>query len=292
MHWKPLALEDGPLIREYLRKSQTAYSQYNFTTLYLWQRMTEAKWKIVENCLCIVMNVGDCAFAMFPVGEGNVCGAVEVLRQEFSQCLSFGLLTEDMAASMEQWYPGKVTVVDRRDSYDYVYARDKLVTLSGKKLHGKRNHINKFKSLYEYEYHPFAPQWARECLKLEEAWLESKTELSDFFRECEYDAVRRSIEDFGALECRGGILTVKGKVIAFSIGEMLTEDTALIHMEKANPAYQGAYAMINQQFCQHEFAQATYIDREEDMGLEGLRKAKLSYAPDHLVAVKSVIIGS
>lgn len=292
LNWKPLALEDGPVIREFLSKREIAYSQYNFTTMYLWEKMTKAKWSVIEDCLCVVMSVGGCAFAMFPIGTGNAHAAVDALRAEFPACLSFGLLTEEMLSSLEQWYPGKLTVVDRRDSYDYVYLREKLVSLSGKKLHGKRNHINKFKSLYEFEYHPFSREWASDCLALEQDWLDSKTELSDFSRECEFDAVRKSIEDFDALGCQGCVLTVDSRVIAFSIGEMLTADTALIHMEKADASFQGAYPMVNQQFCEHEFSQAVYIDREEDMGLESLRKAKLSYVPDHLVTVKSAIIGS
>ncbi|MBE7042376.1 MAG: DUF2156 domain-containing protein [Ruminococcaceae bacterium] len=291
MSWNPLRLEDGPLIREYLQTKCYAYSQCNFTTMYLWEKMTGAKWQIIEDCLCISMNVRGCTFASFPVGNGDVHGAIEHLRNEFSGCLFFGMLTNEMLAQMQQWYSNLI-VTDRRDSYDYVYLREKLVTLSGKKLHGKRNHINKFKSLYSYEYHPFSKEFAKECLVLEQNWLNTKADMDDFSRECEYDAVRKSIEDFDALGCKGGVLTVDSKVIAFTIGEMLTPDTALIHMEKADATYQGAYPMINQQFCEHEFQDAVYIDREEDMGLESLRKAKLSYDPEKLIEVQTVVIGT
>ncbi len=287
--WSPLRLEDRFVIREYLQKKSYAYSQCNFTTMYLWEKMTGVKWQIIEDCLCVVMNIKGCTFASFPIGDGDVHSAIEHLRREFSECLYFGMLTNDMLAQMKLWY-SDLTVTDRRDSYDYVYLREKLVTLSGKKLHSKRNHINKFKSLYAYEYHSFSKEFAKECLALEKEWLDSKTEMDDFSRECEFDAVRKSIEDFDALECKGGVLTVDSKVVAFTIGEMLTADTALIHMEKADASYQGAYPMINQQFCEHEFHEAVFIDREEDMGLEALRKAKLSYVPEKLIEVQTVVI--
>lgn len=289
MNWNPLRLEDGDVIRSYLKQKEYAYSQCNFTTMYLWEKMTGAKWQIIEECLCVSMNVRGCTFASFPVGNGDVHAAIEALRKEFSGCLFFGMLTNEMLEQMRGWYPN-LMVTDRRDSYDYVYLRENLVSLSGKKLHSKRNHINKFKSLYSYEYHPFSKEFAKECLALEQAWLDGKTEMDDFSRECEYDAVRKSIEDFDALGVRGGVLTVDSKVIAFTIGEMLTSDTALIHMEKADASYQGAYPMINQQFCEHEFHDAVYIDREEDMGLEALRKAKLSYYPEQLIEVQTVVI--
>lgn len=290
LKWNPFTLEDASVIRNYLKKKEYAYSQCNFTTLYLWEKMTKARWRVMEDCLCVVMTVGGCTVAAFPVGDGDVHGAVEALRREFSDCLQFGMLTHDMLEEMKQWYPD-LTATDRRDSYDYVYLREKLVTLSGKKLHGKRNHINRFKSLYDYQYHSFSKQFASECLALEQKWLESKTEMDDNSKEYEYDAVRKSIEDFEALGCQGGVLTVDSKVIAFTVGEMMTSDTALIHMEKADPNYHGAYPMINQQFCEHEFQNAVYIDREEDMGLESLRKAKLSYVPEKMIEVQTVVIG-
>lgn len=289
LNWNPVRLEDGPVIRSYFQKKEYAYSQCNFTTMYLWEKMTGAKWCIIEDCLCVVMKIKGCTFAAFPIGNGDVHAAIEVLRKEFSECLFFGMLTNEMVDQMKQWY-SNLTITHRRDSYDYVYLREKLVTLSGKKLHGKRNHINKFKSLYSYEYHPYSKEFASDCLALEQAWLDSKTDMSDFARECEFDAVRKSLEDFDELGCKGGVLTVDSKVIAFSIGEMLTSDTALIHMEKADVSYQGAYPMINQQFCEHEFHEALFIDREEDMGLEALRKAKLSYCPEKLIEVQTVVI--
>lgn len=291
LNWNPLKLQDGPIFREYLQKQSYAYSQYNFTTMYLWEKMTGAKWQIVEDCLCVVMKIKNCTFAMFPVGAGDVHKAIEALRHEFSDCLFFGMLTNEMVEQMRNWYDN-LQITPRRDSYDYVYLREKLVTLSGKKLHGKRNHINKFKSLYAFDYHPFSKEFAKDCMALEQRWLDSKEDMSEFSKECEFDAVRKSVEEFEDLGCRGGVLTVDSKVIAFTIGEMLTADTALIHMEKADGEYQGAYPMINQQFCQHEFSEAIWIDREEDMGLESLRKAKLSYVPEKLVEVQTVVIGN
>ena len=149
------------------------------------------------------------------------------------------------------------------------------------------NHINKFKELYpNHSYEPLTADNIETIRPFIEDWYQKKAE-SDSSVLTEKTALENALANFEALELKGGILLVDGKVVAFTIGEQLNEDTALIHFEKADTDYQGAYPMMNQQFVQNAWSHLAYVNREDDMGIEGLRKAKLSYYPDLMVEMYS-----
>ena len=166
------------------------------------------------------------------------------------------------------------------------HTRFGISTLTGKKLHGKRNHINKFKELYSYNYEPLTADNMEKIRSFIEEWYQKKAE-TDASILTEKTALENALKNFEKLELKGGILLVDGKSVAFSIGEQLNQDTALIHFEKADTDYQGAYPMMNQQFVINAWSNLTYVNREDDMGIEGLRKAKLSYYPDIMVEMYS-----
>lgn len=289
--FRDLQLDDRELFRSYFLKKQYPHSQYNFTNLYMWKHMMQTKYAVIGDFLCITGTARDGRpMAMYPVGTGDIAEPVEALLSHFGSGLLFVILDDAMVEELTSILDQPYEVLDRRDSYDYVYKSETLITLSGKKLHAKRNHINKFKSLYSYEYRSITEKLLPQCAALEKLWIERKEDLSERERQFEYEATMRVIDHFEELGCRGGILFVDGNPAAFSIGEMMTEDTALIHIEKANTDYEGSFTFINQQVCEHEFSQAAFINREEDMGLEPLRKAKLSYRPERLNVAKHVVI--
>ncbi len=167
-----------------------------------------------------------------------------------------------------------------------MYEADKLISLAGKKLHGKRNHINRFKEANpDWLYEPITTENVEDCFQMALKWREEM--------QCEYDVEKRdemcvtlnALRLMEELELQGGLLRSEpgGEVIAFTIGEPLNPDTFVVHIEKAFAEIQGAYPMINQQFAEHAAAEYRYVNREEDTGAEGLRKAKLSYRPVFLV---------
>jgi len=173
-------------------------------------------------------------------------------------------------------------VFDRNNS-DYIYLTEDLINLRGKKFHSKKNHINKFKKLYEYEYVRLDGGFVDECLRIMEEWCAAKG--CDCRKEgyCEKLANIELLNNYGDLGCKGALIKVNGRFEAFTVGEMLNMDTAVIHIEKANSQIDGLYAFVNQQFCEKEWGDTTYINREQDLGVEGLRKAKLSYNPVKMV---------
>ena len=187
---------------------------------------------------------------------------------------------------LEKWYPGKFQIAYDRDAADYVYETEKLTTLAGKKLHGKRNHINKFKESYpDWVYETLTPGNAEECFQMALKWREEAGCEEDEEKRAEMCVTLNALRLLEELKLTGGLLrkSPQGEIVAFTIGEPLNPDTFVVHIEKAFPQIQGAYPMINQQFVAHEAQGYQYVNREEDTGAEGLRKAKLSYRPAFLV---------
>jgi hypothetical protein len=181
------------------------------------------------------------------------------------------------------WTPAGMVANLDRDQSDYLYLTTELIQLSGRKYHRKRNHIKQFKEKYSYQYVPLTPEWIPECLRLETDWCD--------LRQCdviqglsnESAAIKEALTHFVDLGVRGGVILIEGKVQAFTLGEPLNPETVVIHIEKANPAHEGLYTMINQAFLENEWSGTSYVNREQDLGEEGLRKAKESYFPHHRV---------
>ena len=201
------------------------------------------------------------------------------------QNLEFHLMnvTQEQFGVLEELYPGKFTIEYDRDVADYVYEVEKLINLSGKKYHGKKNHINKFKKLYpDWSYESITKDNVEECFQMALKWRNANGCDEHEGKNAEMCVTLNSLRLFEELNLRGGLLRANGEVVAFSIGEPVCDDTIVVHIEKAYADVQGAYPMINQQFLIHEAADFKYVNREEDTGDEGLRKAKESYKPAFL----------
>ena len=195
-----------------------------------------------------------------------------------------GLVTPVQFEILEKLYPDTFEITYDRDSADYVYEREKLANLSGKKYHGKKNHVNKFKKTYpDWTYESITDENVEDCFQMALGWRNANDVDEDDEKNAEMTVAMNSLRLFKELGLRGGLLRVNGEVVAFSIGEPVSDDTMVVHIEKARADIEGAYAMINQQFVLHETEGFTYINREDDVGEEGLRKAKLSYHPVFMV---------
>ena len=164
------------------------------------------------------------------------------------------------------------------DDEDYIYETEKLISLSGKKYHSKRNFVNRFEANYSYEYMPLTGENVLECLPALEEWFARHHEKMLFYFD-EQEAILELLHNFDALGLKGAAIKIDGKIRAMTIGEFLPPDTAHIIIEKADIDYPGLYAVINQKFLEREWAGTRLVNREEDMGVEGLRKAKQSYHP-------------
>lgn len=203
---------------------------------------------------------------------------------EIGQEPCFGLIDSSMFERINRWYPERFNIQYERNWADYIYSREKLAVLAGKKLHGKRNHIKRFMERYpEWCYEPLSKDNMDDCVTMAENWCQINCCKEDDEKEEESHLVVRALHNFEQLNMKGGLLRTRDGVIAFTLGSPITLDTFDVSFEKAYGEIQGAYAMINQQFVIHELQNYKYVNREEDIGIEGLRKAKLSYYPEILL---------
>ena len=184
-----------------------------------------------------------------------------VMKQEFEQ--------------IKEWYPGQYQMTVNRDYCDYIYSGEKLATLAGKKLHGKRNHIHRFEEQHpDWSYEPINDNNEQECARMAMYWCMAN--CVDGEDTIEYDKIDESKLVVYAIRA-------DGRIIAITLGERLTDNAFVVHFEKAYADIQGAYPIINREFVRHELENYVYVNREEDLGEEGLRKAKLSYYPEILL---------
>ena len=287
IQFKRPELEDRELIHSYFTKYPSRSCEKTFANVYLWSRHYKVVFAIVENTLIFKSESEELAFT-YPIGEEeDVKRAIDFLMQYFKeQEKPFQLyhVTESQFEQLDTWYPDRFEIQYDRDVADYVYESEKLATLSGKKLHGKRNHINNFKTTFEdWCYETLTPENAEECFQMALKWRRENGCEEDAEKNAEMCVSLNSLRLQKELALTGGILRVNGEVVAFTIGEPICEDTFVVHIEKAFSHIQGAYPMINQQFVEHECMNYKYINREDDTGAEGLRKAKLSYRTVFLV---------
>jgi hypothetical protein len=196
----------------------------------------------------------------------------------------------DKQAILADLFPEKYTLLENRDSYDYLYLAEDLISLKGKKYHGKRNHLKKFYG-YNWEYRDLTPELFDKCIEFSAKTYNDKAGFSEFSTVVEQYAINAFFNFFKEMELKGGVLLVDGEIVAFTIGEQLNSDTFCIHIEKADTNFQGSFTAINHEFAKRNI-NCKYINREEDMGIDGLRQAKKSYYPIFLLEKKIAVFNT
>ena len=278
---------DKQLYEPYLRYCAERGCEYSFANMYLWGRQ---KATFHEGNLAFFSQFYRKSVYKFPLGEDlkpTLDAIIADSRERGIPCRITCLTAKDKEL-LEQWYPEQFYFQPDRDSYDYVYSVDALADLKGKKLQRKRNHCNRFWDAYpETTVEPITEDNAPQVEKMLEDWYAAKLAAdptASFY--LEQAAIRRALQSREELGMEGLILRHEGKIIAMTMGSALSEDTFDIHFEKAADGYDGAYAAINREFARYlreKHPKVQWLNREDDMGLEGLRKAKLSYYPDRLI---------
>ncbi len=262
--------------------------EYSFVNLNLWGRQRAA---FLDGFLVLFSQFARRSVYPFPVGSGDLKAVLDAIihdaRSRGIVCYLSGLNAES-CMKLEELYPGKFRFHPDRDSCDYVYKIEDLAQLKGRKFQKKRNHLNRFQE--NHPNHHFAPITPQDIPALEQMvshWYENRLKLDpDHDYHLEKQAMKRAFAHMERLGLEGLILWENGQILAMTMGSFLTEDTFDVHFEKALEDVEGAYTAINQAFSAHlqeKYPQLRYLNREDDLGLPGLRKAKLSYNPDHLV---------
>ena len=281
--FKDITLADKDTITSFTMKSDRRNCDLSFSNLCSWRFLYDTQFAVVDNFLVFKFWAGEQLAYMMPVGTGDLKAVlwelIEDARKENQHFCMLGVCS-NMRADLETILPEQFTFTEDRDYADYIYLRSDLSTLKGKKFQAKRNHINRFRNTYpDYEYTPITPDRIQECLDLEAEWCKVNNCDQQEGTGNERRALIYALHNFEALGLTGGILHVNAKIVAFTFGMPINHETFGVHVEKADTSIEGAYAMINYEFANRIPEQYIYINREEDLGLEGLRKAKLSYQP-------------
>ena len=283
-------IDDVEELSNVLKQNQYRGCEWSIPNLVLWAEYYHMEYATVDHALIIKHSKEDGKIRLtFPVGLATEEAEREILELEIRY---FRLIGQEprleqidpvMWEKLERWYPGRFRIEWMRDNADYIYERERLVSLAGKKLHGKRNHINKFKQLYpDWSYESLSDENVEACFQMALKWRNFNGCNDDPEKNAEMCVSLNSLRLYKELGFKGGVLRNGEKIVAFTVGEELCKDTFVVHIEKAFADVQGAYPMINQQFVEHECMDYTYVNREDDAGEEGLRKAKLSYRPAFL----------
>ena len=256
----------------------------NVANLCSWQFLYHTEYAVVEGFLVLRFVADGHVTYMKPIGKGDLRPVLELLMADarsLGDTLRMACVCPCAQGLMEESMPGAFAYSVNRDRADYLYLREKLVTLSGKKLQPKRNHISKFKRTYpNYEYRPLTADLVDDCIRLGEEWCRTNDSCMQRAMQAEQRMIDYALHHIDELHIVGGTLWVEGRMVAFTFGARINAEAFDVCVEKADTAYEGAYAMINNEFVSRLPEDITYINREEDLGLEGLRKAKLSYQPD------------
>jgi hypothetical protein len=287
--FKPIILEDKERVDAILSMNTYSSSDLTFTNLFAWSPMYHTRMAIVEQTLFVCYDDSkERTNYMMPIGALPVREALELMMRDAEErgiCFQMSAITPRMWADIEAAMPERFTLIPDRDNYEYVYTSEKLIRLAGSKLQSKRNHINRFKADNpDWTYSPIASEEdISDCIRVLNEWEDAAAPEGLLSYRFDYAATCTMLEHFRYLKLRGGIIRTGGRAVAFTLGEPLSDEVMVVHVEKAFAEINGAYTIINQQFVEHEAAGYRYVNREEDVGLENLRKAKMSYHPDILL---------
>ncbi|MBQ8210879.1 MAG: GNAT family N-acetyltransferase [Clostridia bacterium] len=293
INFRKASIADKQLIDSYIADGNTDGSVYSFGSIFCWGSAYDIE--IAEyNGFLIIRGMDDFGrYYAYPSGCGDIKPVIEhimVLCRENSEELRFSQLLENNKAELNEIFPDVFDFSYNRDASEYVYSVRNMAELSGKKFHGKKGHVNAFfRNHTDISCDPITKDNISECLEIEKAWLAAMQDDNGELA-AEFSAIEKAIKYYEELGYVGAILYADGKAVAFTMGEKIKNNTFCTHYEKTLPEYRDAYPVINNGFTKLMLTSYDYVNREEDTGAQGLRKAKLSYYPEFLLDKYSAVM--
>lgn len=290
LDFKVIEISDRPWVTELLKISDFRGCEYNFSNNMAWHRLYDTKiCRYKDFYISRSMKYG--MRFTFPAGRGDYKDLFGVLKKEAEEGgvpLTVSSVTDENLRIFEELFPGQYTVSCDEADCDYIYETEKLQTLSGKKYHQKRNHLARFRE-NNWQYSDMTAKDFDDCIEFAVNSYNLNQAYDDESSVAEQFAINTFMNYWDELGLKGGVIRVDGRLEGFTIGDGINSDTFDIHIEKANSDIQGAYAAINNEFAKSAANGYTYINREEDLGLEGLRKSKRSYHPAMMLRKNTVV---
>jgi len=284
--FKRLTIEDKPIFDRFYKKYPPAHSDYIFTTLISWMNYANYQYTILDENILIISEIDHKIRFRPPIGENKkeVFDQVLNLAREQSADCPFGMITSDVKEWMEKNY-SNLNFKEHSGFFDYIYLASDLAELSGSDYSKIRNRLNKFKKTNEYNIENISKKNFEEIKEFLKRWCLWKDCESDPILDNERKAILFSMDNFFNLGLSGLAIRINGDIEAISVFEKYCFDTAVVHYEKGSPEYDGIYKAINQETANILLNDVKFINRESDMNIPGLRKAKMSYRPHHMVKV-------
>lgn len=292
--FKPIRVSDKPLYEKYLNSSEPRGCNFSFANVYFWGKQMLAE---KHGCMLTLSQFGEHFIYPYPLGNGDKKAAIEAVIHDANErhipCRFSGLLKTE-CEELEAMFPDKFIFKPNRDADDYVYDINDLAELRGKKYHGKRNHLNRFYAAHpNFSVEPLNDYNVKAVKAMAEKWfLHREVPDGDSFT-LEKAALEKAFRDYKELELETLVLEENDEILAFTMASRATDDTFDVHFEKALIDLEGGYTAVNCEFAKyirHKYPEIRFLNREEDMGLEGLRKAKLSYHPHHMIEKISAVL--
>jgi hypothetical protein len=288
LFFKPVTIEDKETFQSFFNKVDFGNCDFSFSNIFSWRNSYDTTFAVENDFLFVRFQpAGYTPGYLFPIGDGNLKAAVERLKQDAdarAMRLHIYAVTQKMFDLLDEAMPNQFHYETDRDWYEYIYSSEDLITLVGKKYQPKRNHINKFKRTYQWEYLPITREIIPDCLELYKRWCAENGGCNSEQSLIEENvATQNAFQNFEKLGLIGGALRINGEILAYSYGQPLTKTVFGVHAEKCLYEIDGGFTMINREFAEHNCAAYPYINREEDLGLDSLRQAKLSYHPSILL---------
>ncbi len=289
MEFRILQLSDREWVQSALDQSEFMGCEYSFANNLAWRRSADTRCvRLGEFYLCASFDTEDgVPVFYYPAGEGNVREAFSFMAEKalsMNVPLAVVGVTEEKLQLLSQLYEGEFTSEPYEDGFDYIYETKDIITLPGKRFHKKKNHLSQFERMYpQAVFSEMTEDDFDDCIAMSAAFYNEKHGYTDKSSVAEQFAIHIYFSHFHELGLKGGVLRVDGNLVGFSIGERLRNDAFVTHIEKADIAYKGAYAALTHYFTKYFAADYKYINREEDLGIEGLRRAKQSWQPAFLL---------
>jgi len=275
--FKLIGLEDQSLFTAAIARAPHEACEINFANIFLWRHFERSKLTTIDGNLCVFCEPSqEPAYFLQPIGDREIDGTIRT-------CLSFAPRISRVDEGFAMKYGGSFRSELDRDNFDYVYRTEDLAGLKGKKYDGKRNRIRKFERHHTYAYSRLSPEHLPGCHELLAMWLEAKAGSDGFLANVWRAIIEEGLTRPDELGLRGGVFEVGGRIAAFSLGTELSPKTAVIPIEIVDPACEGLSQLVNREFVRREWAGFHFINREQDNGIPGLRRAKTSYHPHHFV---------
>lgn len=282
--FREISFEDKKSLDEAFKAYPPRISEYTFTNLFAWRETVKVFLSQIDETILVKRRTlnSEQLYLLPPIGHEGIVETASRIISRTEKGKMPAIYGVD-AAQAEPLRANGFDIRDMRDQWDYVYRVSDLTDLPSGKYHAKRKQISKCVAGHSPEYRPLIGDMVERCLQMQRDWCDLRHCDSDLGLEAENRAIRETLLRFGDLNVFGGVVLIGGEIEAFTVGERLNEDTAVVHFEKANSAIDGLYQFVNQQFCANALQGFSYVNREQDLGIPGLRRAKLSYHPTFFV---------